>query len=115
MTRRPNRAVTATAVAALTASTALATLVTSAGPATPKAVGRGGPHAAAGRGVSLHTQRRWFRGQGKLVVVWAQDVDTSHQSIHTRILGTNAKPVGAISTVVTGWSSVSTDPTVLLL
>jgi hypothetical protein len=117
MTRRPSRAVTMTAVAALTTSTALATLVTAAGPAAAKAkvVAPVWTQLSAGQGVSISNQPRVVRWHGKLVVVWAQDDDTSHQSIHTRILGTNAKPIGGISNVVSAWSSVSTDPTVLLL
>src|ERR1700712_655901 len=115
MTRRPNRAVTATAVAALTTSTALAALVTSAGPAAAKAVAPVWTQLSAGQGVSISNQPRVVRWHGKLVVVWAQDDDNQHQSVHSRILGTNGKPIGGISNVVSGWSSVSTDPAVLLL
>src|SRR4051794_34000484 len=115
MTRRPSTAATAMAVAVVTASTALTTLVSSAGPAAAKSVAPVWTQLSAGHGVSSITEPRVVRWHGKLVVVWSQTVDSSHQSIRTRLLAINAKPIGGISNVVSGWNSVVTDPAVLLL
>jgi hypothetical protein len=72
---------------------------------------------SSGAGVSGIAEPRVVRWNGSdvLVVVWAQQTDSSHSSIHSRILGTNAKTIGGINDVVTSWSSVTSDPDVLLL
>ncbi|MDX6255961.1 MAG: hypothetical protein QOJ11_2295 [Frankiales bacterium] len=112
MTSRPNRAIAAAAVATLTATTAIATL---AAPAQAKAKAPVWTRLSAGSGVGISSQPRVVRWHGKLIVVWPQDTDSAHTSIRSRILAPTAKPVGGVSDVVTSWSSVTSDPDVLLL
>ncbi len=110
---RPNRTIAALAVATMTSATAIATF---AAPAQAKA--KAVPvwtKLSAGAGVGTSSEPRVVRWHGKLLVVWAQSPDTSHQVIHSRILGTNAKPIGGVGTVVGDWGTVNSDPDVLLL
>ncbi|MDX6202933.1 MAG: hypothetical protein QOJ83_2433 [Frankiales bacterium] len=112
MTSRPNRVIAAATVAALTTTTAIAAL---AAPAQAKAKAPVWTRLSAGSGVGISSQPRVVRWHGRLIVVWPQDTDSGHTSIRSRILGSTAKPVGGISDVVTSWSSVTSDPEVLLL
>ncbi len=112
MTYRANRTF---ALAAAVATIAIATLSGSA-----QSEGLPSPvwtKLSAGEGVDGIAQPRVVRWNGRdvLVVVWAQKTDSSHSSIHSRILGTDSKAIGGISDVVTSWSSVTNDPEVLLL
>jgi hypothetical protein len=113
MTSRSQRWMTAAAVTALTASTAVAGLAAPAQAAKAKAAVW--TRLSAGSGVGISSQARVVRWQGKLIVVWPQDTDSGHTSIRSRILSSAAKPVGGVSDVVTSWSSVTSDPDVLLL
>ena len=57
---------------------------------------------------------RVARWGSKLVVVWPQATSANTTAIRSRVLGADGKPSGGVGTVV-DWSSVSSDPTVLLL
>jgi hypothetical protein len=116
MTMRPSRTIYASAVAALTASTVL--LVSAAGTATATAKAKAKAtvpaqawyRVSAGSGINISYQPSVARFGSKLLVVWTQGSD-----VKARVLGSNAKTVGGISAVVSGWYSMTPDPHALTL
>ncbi|MDX6227790.1 MAG: hypothetical protein QOI76_1180 [Frankiales bacterium] len=109
MTSRPNRAIAAAAVATLTATTAIATL---AAPAQAKA--KAAPvwtKLSAGAGINVSYEPSVARFGTKLLVTWPQGAG----AINARILGSNSKPIGGISSVVSGWTSIVNDPRAFVL
>ena len=103
MTQTARRWTTLSAVALLTTTTSVAAL---AAPAQAKA--KAAPvwtKLSTGAGINISTAPAVVRWGSKLLVTWEQDPG----SINARLLGANAKVVGPISSVVSGWSEIDAD------
>jgi hypothetical protein len=109
MSHRHARAIAAAATAVATASAVVASM---AGPAQAKA--KAAPvwtKLSTGAGINISYEPSVARYGTRLLVTWPQGAG----SINARVLGSNSKPIGAISSVVSGWTSIITDPRAFVL
>ncbi|BEP13008.1 hypothetical protein acdb102_13190 [Acidothermaceae bacterium B102] len=104
-TSRPARVTAAGAAAVLLTSTMLVTAAQ--GLAEAKAVPAPvWTRLSTGPGVSISSEPTVTRWKKKLVVGWLQ----GESVINSRLLGSNAKTIGGINPVVTGWNDLDVDP-----
>lgn len=111
MTPRPNRLVSASAVAVLCVSTTAA-VVGTAGQAAATTVKKAPvwTQLSNGKGINNSYQPSVVRFGSRLLVVWTQG-----GAVKARVLASNAKTIGAVSPVVSGWASITPDPYALTL
>ena len=94
------------AVAVLVSSAALTTAASAdTKGAAPVYAERGWTKLSTGPGLNISTPPALLRFRSKLIVTWQQ----GSGSVYSRLLGSDAKTIGSISTVVTGWSEIDAD------
>ncbi|MDQ1703507.1 MAG: hypothetical protein QOF57_2759 [Frankiaceae bacterium] len=125
MTSRSHRILAGSAAAAVTTAALLAATGATTAVAYPraaavhpsavsaKATASPWTTLSSGAGVNISFQPSVVRWGRQLIVVWPQK-SGSGQAIRSRILGATGTPASAVRTAVT-WSSVSSDPRVILL